>query len=50
MAPHPPAPARAIGRGRASDYGIKLAKDAGGRTGQLFVRGDDPLYRVVKLR
>ncbi len=46
----PSDPARAHWRGRASDYGIKLAKDAGGRTGQLFVRGDDPLYRVIKLR
>jgi hypothetical protein len=46
----PSDPARAHWNGRASDYGIKLAKDAGGRTGQLFVRGDDPLYRVNKLR
>lgn len=42
--------ARARWNGRASDYGIKLAKDAGGRTGQLFVRGDAPLYRVIKVR
>ena len=42
--------ARAHWNGRASDYGIKLAKDAGGRTGQLFVRGDAPLYRVIRLR
>jgi hypothetical protein len=46
----PSDPARAHWNGRASDYGIKLAKDTGGRSGQLFVRGDAPLYRVVKLR
>ncbi|MDB5733540.1 MAG: hypothetical protein JWN16_177 [Alphaproteobacteria bacterium] len=46
----PSDPARAHWNGRASDYGVKLAKDAGGRSGQLFVRGDDPLYRVIKLR
>ena len=46
----PSDPARAHWNGRASDYGVKLAKDAGGRSGQLFVRGDAPLYRVVKLR
>ena len=42
--------ARARWNGRASDYGIKLAKDPDGRTGQLFVRGDAPLYRVIRLR
>jgi hypothetical protein len=46
----PSDPARAHWNGRASDFGIKLAKDAGGRTGQLFVRGDDLLYRVTRLR
>jgi hypothetical protein len=46
----PSDPARAHWNGRASDYGVRLAQDEGGRSGQLFVRGDTPLYRVIKLR
>ncbi len=42
--------ARAHWRGRASDYGIKLVKDAGGRSGQLVVRGDATPYLVRRLR
>ena len=42
--------ARAHWTGRPSDFSIKLAIDATGRSGQLWVRGDTVIYQVHKVR
>lgn len=46
----PSDPARARWAGRPSDYSIRLAVNADGRSGTLWVRGDATTYQVRKLR